>query len=113
MQGLIIRNHPSSLPLARRLFTLFGDGTLAPHAAKRLGLLPDLAGSVLNKRFHAIVKVRNLAVIRIYRQRGCLHEWKLLFAQRMFGTVAPEIKGAITPELGTPGFARPTFHLRI
>lgn len=35
---------------------------------------------------------------------GGLHKWKLLYAQRMFGAIAPEIKYAFTQELGTSGF---------
>jgi len=61
VQALIVRHHPSSVPLARQLFLLFDDSLMAAHAGKTLGQMPNLKGSPLNQNCHAVIRVSGWA----------------------------------------------------
>lgn len=57
-RALLLRNHPSALPLIRKLFGLFDDEEINWDAAKAMGTSGSGGGQLLTKRFHATVRVR-------------------------------------------------------
>ena len=56
-RALLVRNHPSALPLIRKLFGLFDDEEINWDAAKAMGTSGSGGGQLLIKRFHATVRV--------------------------------------------------------
>lgn len=58
-----------------KLFTLFDDADMAENAARSLGRIPGLEGTVLVKKYHATIR--------------------LLYAQKLFSAITPEISKAM------------------
>ncbi|CCA72670.1 related to Transcriptional coactivator MMS19 [Serendipita indica DSM 11827] len=75
VQALVVRNHPRGVALSMKLFTLFDDADMAENAARSLGRIPGLEGTVLVKKYHATIR--------------------LLYAQKLFSAITPEISKAM------------------
>ncbi|CAG8645795.1 16868_t:CDS:10, partial [Acaulospora colombiana] len=55
-QALVACNHPTGVKLASQLLVLFNEKNLSGHASRALGSIPNLGDSVLNHKYHAIIR---------------------------------------------------------
>ncbi|KAG8782741.1 hypothetical protein FRC15_006440 [Serendipita sp. 397] len=80
-QALVARNHPKAFPMVKKILGLFDDATISQHAARCFGQIPNLEGSTISKKNHAIIR--------------------LLYVQKLLNTIGPEIKANYTPAIAS------------
>jgi hypothetical protein len=92
-RALLVRNHPSALPLIRKLFGLFDDEEVNWDAAKAMGTSGAGGGQLLTKRFHAAVRVRPRHNVLFATRVPDDPMTQLLSSQKFFDGIVHDIVG--------------------